>query len=243
MEPESAFKQKFPRQTLHVGGFVPLSATDFPDVLAATVFCQGCPWRCAYCHNPHLLPAGGNDCIRWDDILDFLHRRQGLLDAVVFSGGEPTLQPALPSALREVRSLGYRIGLHTAGMFPSRLKPLLSLVDWVGMDIKAPFTDYGRITGVPGSGEKALASARLILDSGVHYEFRTTVHPKVLDGNDVLRLACALRGLGAKTYALQAFRAVGCTHPSLRALPDSGYLAEIVRALDGLFDHFSVRAD
>ena len=85
---------------LRVGGLVPLSTTDYPDHLSAVVFCQGCPWRCAYCHNPHLLPRRSDSEIAWPDVLAFLDRRRGLLDAVVFSGGEPTLQRALPDAMR-----------------------------------------------------------------------------------------------------------------------------------------------
>ncbi|HEX6005079.1 MAG TPA: radical SAM protein, partial [Burkholderiales bacterium] len=79
-----------------MGGLVALSTTDYPDHLAAVVFGQGCPWRCGYCHNPHLLPKRGVARIAWRDVLAFLERRRGLLDAVVFSGGEPTLQAALP---------------------------------------------------------------------------------------------------------------------------------------------------
>ena len=84
----------------------------------------------------------------------------GLLDAVVFSGGEPTLQAGLLDAMLEVRELGFKIGLHTAGMYPQRLAAILPLMDWVGMDVKAPFADYARITGTPGSGERALGLAR-----------------------------------------------------------------------------------
>ncbi|HEX7972614.1 MAG TPA: anaerobic ribonucleoside-triphosphate reductase activating protein, partial [Thiobacillus sp.] len=152
---------------LRVGGLTPLSTTDWPGQLAAVVFCQGCPWRCGYCHNPDLIPARGANEIPWDDVLAFLHRRQGLLDGVVFSGGEPTLQAALPDAMREVRALGFRIGLHTGGAYPQRLAAVLPLVDWVGFDVKAPFADYARITGAAGSGARALAGLQQVLASGV----------------------------------------------------------------------------
>ena len=78
---------------LRIGGLTPLSTTDYPGQLAAAVFCQGCPWRCGYCHNPHLIPATVKQGIDWVEVMRFLERRRGLLDAVVFSGGEPTLQP------------------------------------------------------------------------------------------------------------------------------------------------------
>ena len=118
--------------TLRVGGLTPLSTTDWPGMLAAVVFCQGCPWRCGYCHNPDLIPARGDHEIPWEDVLAFLRRRQGLLDGVVFSGGEPTAQAGLADAMREVRALGFKIGLHTGGMYPQRLAAVLPLVDWVG---------------------------------------------------------------------------------------------------------------
>ena len=84
--------------TLRIGGFTPFTTTDYPGQLAAVVFCQGCPWRCAYCHNPHLLPVEGPESHAWPDLLRFLASRRGLLDAVVFSGGEPTLQGGLADA-------------------------------------------------------------------------------------------------------------------------------------------------
>ncbi|WP_038018421.1 anaerobic ribonucleoside-triphosphate reductase activating protein [Thermithiobacillus tepidarius DSM 3134] len=228
---------------LRVGGFVPLSATDFPDALAAVVFCQGCPWRCPYCHNPHLLPRRAAAMLDWAQILDFLRRRQGLLDAVVFSGGEPTLQDALPAALREVRALGFRVGLHSAGPHPARLAQVLPYLDWIGMDIKAPFADYAPVTGVRGSGARALASARLVLASGVPHEFRSTVHPALLSREAVRALARGLAELGARRFVLQAFRSRGCEDAPLReppagSFPDPGLCAE----LSALFEHFSVRA-
>ncbi len=83
--------------SLRVGGLSPHSSCDWPGQLVATVFAQGCPWACAYCHNPHLLPARGSDEIAWEEVLAFLRTRRGLLDGVVFTGGEPTLQEALPA--------------------------------------------------------------------------------------------------------------------------------------------------
>ena len=158
---------------LRVGGLTPLSASDFPDKLAAVVFCQGCAWRCSYCHNPHLLGKRGEREIGWADVVSFLRRRRGLLDAVVFSGGEPTLQAPLASAVREVKALGYLVGLHTAGIVPRRLKAILPLVDWVSMDLKADLRRHHEITGVANSGERALRSYELIVASGVACEFHT----------------------------------------------------------------------
>src|SRR5690554_7397571 len=105
-------------EQLRVGGFVPLTTLDFPDHLSCVVFCQGCAWRCRYCHNPDLIPPRAQQMHSWDSILEFLQRRQGLLEAVVFSGGEATLQHDLKAAMQEVKNLGFKVGLHTAGINP-----------------------------------------------------------------------------------------------------------------------------
>jgi pyruvate formate lyase activating enzyme len=227
---------------LRVGGLVPLSTTDYPDRLCAVVFCQGCPWRCAYCHNPHLLPRRGLSEISWADILAFLERRRGLLDAVVFSGGEATLQPALREAMRAVKALGFEVALHTAGIHPSRLAQILPLVDWVGMDIKTEFHRYAALTGVPGSGERARQSMELILASGVAHEFRTTVHPALLPPAMLDRLADTLAAGGVRQYVLQAFRSQGCADARLRNDFHPHYLnGALHRQFASRFGAFSIR--
>jgi pyruvate formate lyase activating enzyme len=213
--PERVGSPRSALRSLRVGGTTPLSTTDYPGQLAAVVFCQGCPWRCGYCHNPHLLSARGADEMAWGDVLAFLRRREGLLDAVVFSGGEPLAQRALPDAMREVKALGFKVGLHTGGAYPVRLAEVLPHVDWVGFDIKAPFDAYPLITGALGSGVDAQASARLVIESGVAHEFRTTVHPRQLSAATVRRLADDLARCGVRHYALQEFRADGCADAAL----------------------------
>ena len=165
---------------LKIAGLTPFTTIDYPDHLAAVLFCRGCPWRCGYCHNRSLLGEDGAGDLCWDKVLGFLESRRGLLDAVVFSGGEPTLQPDLKQAVQSVREKGFLVGLHTAGAFPERLKELLPFLDWVGMDLKAPFHEYERITGVSGSGDAARQSAMLIRESGVAHHFRTTLAPLLL---------------------------------------------------------------
>ncbi|OJZ09554.1 MAG: anaerobic ribonucleoside-triphosphate reductase activating protein [Thiobacillus sp. 63-78] len=228
---------------LRVGGLTPLSTTDWPGMLAAVVFCQGCPWRCGYCHNPGLIPARGDSEIPWEAVLAFLRRRQGLLDGVVFSGGEPTLQGALPDAMREVRALGFRIGLHSGGMYPEKLAAVLPLVDWVGMDVKAPFADYPRITGAVGSGGRALEGLQHVLASGVAHEIRTTVHSALLGDAEVASLARDLAGRGVKHYVIQAFRSQGCRDDALRqSAARDRPLQQVGEELAGLFEAFAVRA-
>lgn len=226
---------------MKIGGLTPFTSIDYPDRLAAVLFCQGCPWRCSYCHNSHLLDKGVSGVMTWEEVLAFLDRRRGLLDAVVFSGGEPTLQPGLRQAVREARSMGFLVGLHTAGAFPERLKELPPHLDWVGMDIKAPFDDYEMITGIPGSGETAAISAEFMIQSGVPYEFRTTLHPMLTEdgGKRLLRMANDLRNMGAKHFAIQQSRPVEGNAPS-GAMPFQA-VEHIMDSVAHLFDNFFIR--
>jgi pyruvate formate lyase activating enzyme len=204
---------------LRIGGLTPLTSLDYPGELAAVVFCQGCPWRCRYCHNGHLIAARAVDPIPWGEVMAFLQRRRGLLDAVVFSGGEPTLQAALPAALAEVRALGFKTGLHTAGPYPDRLARALPHLDWVGLDIKALPEDYPTISGVAGSGDRAWASLALSISAGVSLEVRTTPLPGLDDAAYLGRLAQRLAGAGVRDYVLQTCRTGACLNPGLNGRP------------------------
>jgi pyruvate formate lyase activating enzyme len=225
---------------LRIGGLVPFTTTDYPGHLAAVVFCQGCTWRCAYCHNPHLLPAHGPEHHAWVDVRAFLEKRRGLLDAVVFSGGEPTLQGGLADAMREVKAMGFKVGLHSAGMVPDRLSRVLPLVDWVGLDVKAPRQAYPRITGVAGSGEAAFESLTRVLAAGVAYELRCTWHPDLLSDADLAQLGLDLEALGVRCLVLQACRSEGCAQP-LRELSPAHWETPGVYALSQRLEHFSRR--
>lgn len=198
---------------LRLGGLTPMSTCDYPGELAATLFCQGCPWRCGYCHNPHLLDGAAAPALDWSEVRALLSRRRGLLDAVVFSGGEPTAQRALIAAVGEVRDLGFKIGLHTSGAYPEALARLLPLTDWIGLDIKALPEDYPLVTGVPGSGEKAWQSLALALGSGVALEVRTTPMPGLDSADYLARLMDRLAAVGVRRHVLQQCR------PPVAALP------------------------
>jgi pyruvate formate lyase activating enzyme len=157
--------------------------------LAAVVFLAGCPWRCPYCHNAHLRKAPYRSLLTWEQIRSALEERKGFLEGVVFSGGEPTAQPALLQALAHVRSLGLATGLHTAGIFPHRLKKALPLLDWVGLDIKAPpDARYDRTTGRRNSAGLFLRSLQYLRQSEVPFALRTTLDPTLLDPTDQLEL-------------------------------------------------------
>lgn len=194
---------------LTIAGLTRLSTCDWPGRLVATVFLQGCPWRCTYCHNPALLDPTAPGQIPWRQVRDLLDRRQGLLDGLVFSGGEPTRQPALAAAMREVRGLGFGVGLHTAGAYPARLAELLPLVDWVGLDIKALPEEYHRITGVGASGARSLSSLEFVVGSGVDHEVRITVDPTVHTVEHIAQLVELVDSVGARRTVLQEARPAG----------------------------------
>jgi pyruvate formate lyase activating enzyme len=225
---------------LRVGGLARLSSCDWPGKLAATIFCQGCAWDCAYCHNPGLRPMQAETQIAWPEVLAFLESRLGLLDGVVFSGGEPTLQPALLDAIKTVRNLGFRIGLHTAGMVPARLERLLPCIDWVGFDVKAPFGVYSRITGVNESGTNAIVSLQMLLASGISYEVRTTFHPTLLSLFDMLELRDQLLALSVTRYVVQRFHSAGTRASCLPLLPEQQELG-LPPDYGNNFLHFLVR--
>ena len=193
------------REALVIGGVTPFTTIDFPGRLAAVVFCQGCPWRCAYCHNPHLLSHRQAATRQWPEVASWLESRRGLLDGVVFSGGEPLLQRRLTAAIGEVRALGFSVALHTAGAYPQRLQTLLPQLDWVGFDVKAPFDAYRPITGSDG-GERAKQSLAILIASGTPYEVRCTVDERVLDDDGLCLMADQLASLGATRLVLQTRR-------------------------------------
>jgi pyruvate formate lyase activating enzyme len=194
---------------LQIAGIARLSTCDWPGRLVATVFLQGCPLACGYCHNPGILDPRVPGVVPWGEIVEFLGRRRGLLDGVVFSGGEPTRQAALPAAMREVRELGFGVGLHTAGPYPRRFAEVLPLCDWVGLDIKAPERLYGSVTGVASAAAKAFACLRIALDSGVDLQVRTTVDPTTMSDADVVELTATLHALGVVDHVLQEVRTEG----------------------------------
>lgn len=218
---------------LRVAGLTPLTTIDFPGRLAAVVFLQGCPWRCGYCHNPGLLAPDAAPAMSWQQVRAFLQRRRGLLDGVVFSGGEPTLQAALGDAVREVRDLGFAAGLHSAGMYPDRLAALLPSLDWIGLDVKAPQPEHDALTGVAGSAAKARASLAQVLRSGIAYECRTTWHAGLFALDRLLALARELSAAGVTHWALQGCRAGKRPQPA----PPPAELA----CMGELFEEFRLR--
>jgi pyruvate formate lyase activating enzyme len=195
------------RDRLPIGGIVPLTTTDYPGRLALVVFTQGCPWRCPYCHNRQLQTIRKNDAWNWPRVHRLLEARQGFLEAVVFSGGEPTLHAGLGRALRRVREMGLLTGLHTAGMFPEHLSSLLPWLDWVGLDIKAPLDNrYSRLTRDNASAAKVRQSLDCLRANYTNFQLRTTVGPGALSEADFEALKTQLHVLQAPEPVRQEVR-------------------------------------
>ena len=152
------------------------------------------------------------------------------------------MDPALERAMLDARALGFAIGLHTACIYPQRLQQVLPLVDWVGFDIKAPFSDYRHVTRVAGSGDPARACLDAILASGVAHECRTTVHPDLLPDAQLLELAASLAAKGVKHYVLQQFRPDGCRDAALAGRLLHGYpAAPTLAQIGAMFPRFTFR--
>lgn len=210
-----------------VGGVEKFSAVDFPGTLTAVIFMQGCPWACPFCHNAAIRPILSENDFSWPKFVDFLKTRVGKLDAVTFSGGEPLVQDALAEAIREVKALGFKIGLHTGGYRPEHLAKILPLLDWVGLDIKAPFVakHYQSITGVDHLA-RVLQSLDLLLQSGVDFECRTTCDPRFLNCDDLWSIAKALKEKGVKKYFLQKYRPVDSDQTTTEAACEQIFASE-----------------
>lgn len=207
---------------LVIGGMAAFSTVDYPQHLAATLFLQGCPWRCHYCHNPHLIPLQpGDEEITWQQAHRQLKSRQGLLEAVVFSGGEPTIQKALLPALQQTRELGFRNGLHTGAPHLKLLEPLLPWLDWVGLDIKALPADYEIITTNRHAELESWAAIGALQKAGVDFECRMTWHGALQSPEQVIAVGEHLADQGVHRFAVQIARsdqmlndAIGAGHLS-----------------------------
>ena len=182
---------------MKIGGLIKFTLIDYPGRVAAIVFTQGCNFRCRYCHNPELVyPHLLQDPMPEEDVMAFLHRRQGALEGVVVTGGEPTLQPDLLRFLAEVKALGYLVKLDTNGSKPEVLKAAVEqkLVDYIAMDLKAPFGKYSLITGVEHEQHALQQSMDIIRQSGLPYEFRTTYDKEVLTDEDIKAISDMVQG-------------------------------------------------
>ncbi|MBO5339100.1 MAG: anaerobic ribonucleoside-triphosphate reductase activating protein [Clostridia bacterium] len=192
---------------MNFSGFQKLTLLDYPGKVACTLFTAGCNLRCPFCHNASLVTHIDNSNIyKKEEILSFLKKRQGILEGVCITGGEPLLQPELESFLYEVKSLGYPIKLDTNGFFPDRLISLVEkgLVDYVAVDFKNSYEKYAMTTGIENLDLAPFKkTVEFLLSSKVDFEFRTTVVDKIHETQDIVEIAKTIKG--AKRYFLQSF--------------------------------------
>lgn len=203
-----------------IAGFQKNSFVDFPEQIASVIFSVGCNMDCWYCHNHGITQ---DPDLSVEKIIDFLSSRKGMIDGVVFTGGEALLQPDLEDVITKVKELGFLIKLDTNGLLPDKLKNLLdkNLLDYVAMDIKSPWEKYNQITQVNCDIEALKKSVEIIMNSGVDYEFRTTMSPDLFV-DDIRTIAQNIKG--AKKYAIQQYRQK-CFDKQLSQPPhEPGYL-------------------
>ena len=229
---------------MKIGGLQKTSLIDFPDMVSAVVFLQGCNLRCPFCHNPELVLASRFEKgVAEEDFFAFLNRRRGQLDGVVISGGEPTVHADLPDFIARIRALGFRIKLDTNGARPEVLEALLASksLDFVAMDLKGTPEEYPLYCGAAVPGEAIRRSAALILSSGLPHEFRTTAVPGLHDVEKLLTLAAIVKG--ADLYAVQAFRPEKCLDAAFEKLPafDLVPVKAARAAFESLVKRFEVR--
>jgi len=200
---------------MKIGGIQKFSLLDYPGKISAIVFTQGCNFRCRFCYNPMLVApvsasAQGKEVrSRFTDgseLFDFLESRKGKIEAVVITGGEPTLQPDLPTFAARVKQLGFLVKLDTNGTNPEMIAGMIKdkTVDYIAMDVKAPEEKYDSAAGVKTDLEKIKKSVKIIMDSGLPYEFRTTVAPGLVMPEDIAGIGKLIGG--AEKWFLQKFR-------------------------------------
>lgn len=193
---------------MKIAGLQKSSLIDYPGKISAVVFTQGCNMNCSYCHNRRLIKKHTQDnTYNVFELLEFLKKRAGLLDGVVISGGEPTLQNDLFDFIKQVKKMGFLIKLDTNGTNPSLLKELIddNLIDYVAMDIKAPMIKYIQVCCSSVDTEKIRESINILLHGKVEYEFRTTFAPE-LSCEDLVDISKYIKG--AEQYVIQQYREI-----------------------------------
>ena len=188
---------------MHISGLQKTTLLDFPGKVACTVFLAGCNLRCPFCHNASLVTSIPDAMMEEGEFFAFLRKRQGILDGVCVTGGEPTLRKDLPDFIAKIKSLGYAVKLDTNGTNPEMVQALLPSLDYVAMDIKASPERYSAVCGGIDLLADVKESVRILMAGSTDYEFRTTcVHP-FHDPEDMASIGKWLRG--AKQYYLQNF--------------------------------------
>ncbi len=194
---------------MQIAAIQKLTLLDFPGKTACTVFTPGCNFRCGYCHNPELVEPEKikeitKNLILEETFFNFLDERRGLLDGVCVTGGEPALQKDLPEFLKKIRKRGFLVKLDTNGSNPEVLEKLFrqGLLDYVAMDVKASPQKYEEVVGMDAA-KKVETAKKLIMQSGVDYEFRTTMVKELINKEEWKKILEFVRG--AEKFFLQNF--------------------------------------
>ncbi len=193
---------------MKIGGLQKLTLIDYPGKLACIIFLSGCNFRCSWCYSPELVvpeKIKEHPELKKEELFAFLEKRKGKIEGVVFCGGEPTVDPELLQFAGEIKREGFSIKLDTNGSNPEVLKELLEnkLLDYIAMDIKAPIERYQEVTGVKVDTDKIKESIEIIKNSGIEYEFRTTLIPGIHQEKDAVKMGKLIEG--AEKYFLQNF--------------------------------------
>jgi len=224
---------------LKIGGFQKNSLIDYPGKISCVIFLSGCNFICPYCHNPLLLKENGFS-IDANNIYDFLKSRKGLIDAAVISGGEPTLQKELLSFCEKIKEIGYLVKLDTNGSHPTVIRDLINkgLIDYIAMDIKTDPLDtmrYSSLIREDCSSEHILESIRVIMESAVPYEFRTTCVKPFINENTVETITRNVIH-GAKRYILQEFHHAEILNPLFFKDEEDFYSFDKLKAFKAIAD-------
>jgi pyruvate formate lyase activating enzyme len=223
-------------------GHVKSSFIDYPDRICTVYFVGGCNFRCPYCHNAPLLEGEG-ESIDEEQVFEYLEKRKNVLDGVCISGGEPTIRPDLEDFLARVKQRGFLVKLDTNGTNPYVVEGLLKrrAVDYIAMDIKAPFGKYNVVAGKSVDTKAVKKSTALIRNASIEYEFRTTVCRELLSIRDIIEIAHFIKG--SQRYAVQNFRdrstvlaGQGIFTPFATAELD-----RVRESISGLFKEFIIR--
>jgi pyruvate formate lyase activating enzyme len=190
---------------MKISGFQKLTLLDFPDKLACIIFTQGCNFNCQYCQNSGLIGHENEYLIDEEEIFDYLEKRKKVIDGIVISGGEPTVQKDLLRFMKRVKDKGFLVKLDTNGSNPKILKEIIyeNLVDYIAMDIKNVFELYKEVTYTNTNTSNLKESIKLISDSNIDHEFRTTIIKNVHDLDKIYKI-CSYVDNHAKMF-LQNF--------------------------------------
>lgn len=227
-----------------IGGFQKMTVQDFPGKIACIIFTHGCNFRCPFCHNATLVTEE-SDQFTEDEILSYLIKRQGVLDGVCISGGEPLIHgEEIFSLMQKIKDLGYLIKLDTNGYLPNRLQQALDrgLVDYVAMDIKNCLDKYPQTAGLGSIDTESIQkSIDIIKESGIDYEFRTTVTKELHTPQDFVKIGELIRG--AKRYYIQNFLDSGNTIAEGSSPLDNQGLKALLEAVLPYVENSAIRGE